>query len=79
MAEKLDLGPVQVLFHLHRGLKGEVFLDSLEEGPRLSYHRSLRVTSAQSLILEGVYCRISDGQIEVKSKMEYRAGQIISH
>jgi hypothetical protein len=79
MAEQLDLGPVQVLFHLNRGLKGEVFLGSLEGGPRLSYRRSLRVTSAQSLILEGVYCRISDGQIEVKSKTEYKAGQIINH
>lgn len=79
MAEKLDLGPVQVLFHLHRGLKGDVFLGSLEEGPRLSYRRSIRVTSAQSLILEGAYFRISDGQIEVKSSAEFKAGKIISH
>lgn len=79
MAEKLDLSPVQVLFHLHRGVKGEVFCESLEVGPRLKYRRSLRVTSAQSLILEGVYFRISDGQIEVKSSAEFKAGKIISH
>lgn len=79
MAEKLDLSPVQVLFHLHRGVKGDVFLGSLEEGPRLSYRRSIRVTSAQSLILEGGYFRISDGQIEVKSRTEFKAGKIISH
>ncbi|MBK7842434.1 MAG: hypothetical protein IPJ71_01870 [Bdellovibrionales bacterium] len=80
MAKKLDLSRVQNMFYLHGGLKAEVFFGSLEEGPKLNYRRSLRVISAQqSLILEGIYCRISDGQVEVKSKTEFRAGKIVSH
>lgn len=80
MAKKLDLSRVRNLFYLHGGLKAEVFFGSREEGPKLSYRRSLGVTSAQqSLILEGIYCRISDGQVEVKSKTEFRAGRIVNH
>lgn len=79
MAEELDLGPVQGFLYLHRGLRGEVFLGSLEEGPTMSYRRTIRVTSSQSLILEGAYCRITDGQVEAKTTTGFKAGQIVNH